>query len=342
MISSAKSEKFTESINNFICSQVIERGLDIRTERAYRLDLEHLREWMEQKGLEEEERLKSSTKRAPLEESSGFAVNGTEWEERIQEYLMYLSREKGLRASTISRKYRVIGYYLRYLAKQGLLRESGWEKGEAKGGAKGGQQSQYQHQKWNQNTLWVLKDAGRPKDAEGFLRAAGSEMPEEESCLSKREVDAFFRAIRREYEELDSDFRRRVCLRDQIMMELLFYHGLEISELLKMEVSDYEPKAGILVIPKKRGKGRTVQLFSKELQEQMGQWLEERQYFEQDNEFQERMFLSKFGRPLSMKMVINIFEKYRLLAGIEKACTPKDLKKSMQGYAWELVREVCG
>ena len=74
----------------------------------------------------------------------------------------------------------------------------------------------------------------------------------------------------------------------------------------------------------------------------MGQWLEERQYFEQDNEFQERMFLSKFGRPLSMKMVINIFEKYRLLAGIEKACTPKDLKKSMQGYAWELVREVCG
>jgi hypothetical protein len=51
------------------------------------------------------------------------------------------------------------------------------------------------------------------------------------------------------------------------------------------------------------------------------------------------MFLSKLGKPLSMKMVINIFDKYREMAGIEKVCKPKDLKNSLGRYAEELVRE---
>ena len=74
----------------------------------------------------------------------------------------------------------------------------------------------------------------------------------------------------------------------------------------------------------------------------MARWLQEREYFQQDNEYQNRMFLSKLGRPLSMKMVINVMDKYRRLAGIEKEITPKDLKKSMEQYAKELVMEWCG
>ena len=53
------------------------------------------------------------------------------------------------------------------------------------------------------------------------------------------------------------------------------------------------------------------------------------------------MFLSKLGRPLSMKMVILIFEKYRMLAGIEKEFTPKDLKNSLERYGIELAMEQC-
>ena len=70
-------------------------------------------------------------------------------------------------------------------------------------------------------------------------------------------------------------------------------------------------------------------------------WLEERGYFERDEAYRDRMFLSKLGRPLSMKMVINVFEKYRVMAGIEKAVTPKDLKRCMGTYARELMREWC-
>ena len=73
----------------------------------------------------------------------------------------------------------------------------------------------------------------------------------------------------------------------------------------------------------------------------MERWISERDYFERDNEYHDRMFLSKLGRPLSMKMVINVVEKYRKLAGIEKVVTPKDLKKSMERYGRELVMEMC-
>ena len=160
-----------------------------------------------------------------------------------------------------------------------------------------------------------------------------------DSFLTKKEVDAFFHAIDREYMALDSDFRRRVCLRDQVMMKLLFYHGLEVSELLRLEVSDYNGQTATLTIRRKREKNRTEYIFSRALQRQMEEWLSEHVYFEHGGLYHNRMFLSKLGKPLSMKMVINIFDKYRVMAGIEKVCRPKDLKNSLGRYAEEMVRE---
>lgn len=276
-------------IDCFINDQLSGRGLDERTKKAYRLDLEHLYGWLEK------------------EETFGTEYPAERWEEKIEAYLTYLSREKKLRISTIARKFRVFGYYRSYLIQQGLL---------------------------SKNT-----ESEKMKLA---VKTIKEEQKKLKTFLSKQEVDRFFRAIEKEYELLDSDFRRRVCLRDQVMMELLFYHGIEISELLNLEVKDYDSKTGILTVHKKRGRECVAQLFSKTLQGQMEQWLEEHVYFEHDEEYYSRMFLSKLGKPLSMKMIINIFDKYRILAGIEKEYTPKDLKKSMERYAKELMMEQCG
>ena len=155
------------------------------------------------------------------------------------------------------------------------------------------------------------------------------------------EVDSFFMALNREYENLDNEFRRRVCLRDSVMMELLFYHGMEISELLRLEVSDYNLKTGVLNIRGKREKERAEYLFSRELRQKMERWIGEHDYFERDNEFRNVLFLSKIGKPLSMKMVILVFDKYKGIAGIEKESTPKDLKRSMKRYAKEMMVERC-
>ncbi len=272
--------KYPNKIDDFINTQVISRGLDERTAKAYRMDLEKFYFWLEDGEGEE------------------TAKAGWNLEDQMEAYLDYLSDEKGLRYSTLYRKQRVFGYYLASLVSQGVLSQ-----------------------------CRPLHPVSQPRKTMV------------DTLLTKREVEAFFQAIDREYEDLDSDFRRRVCLRDQVMMELLFYHGLEISQLLVLEVSDYNPKTFTLTIRRKREKDRTVYLFSRALQKQMAQWLSEHIYFEHGGMYHNRMFLSKLGKPLSMKMVINIFDKYREMAGIEKVCKPKDLKNSLGRYAEELVRE---
>ena len=275
--------KCPDTVEQFINAQVISRGLDERTAIAYRMDLEKFYLWPG----------------AVSSSVPGEDAWEDQMEERMETYLEYLSRERGLRYSTISRKQKVFSYYLSYLVSRGILK------------------------------------GYRPLKPVEHTREAPVD-----TLLTKWEVEAFFRAIDREYEDLDSDFRRRICLRDQVMMKLLFYHGLDISELLQLELSDYNRKTATLVIRRKRQEDYSVYLFSRMLQQQMEQWLSEHVYFEHGGMYHNRLFLSKLGKPLSMKMVINIFDKYRVMAGIEKVCKPKDLKNSLGRYAEEMVREL--
>lgn len=282
-----RNQNLQNLICEFIHTQVISRGLDEHTAKAYQLDLELFFRWTE----------------AEREDNCGDVSLNTHilkdgCKGSMEAYLKYLSDEKGLRFSTICRRHLVFGYFLSYMKTKGIIEE-----------------------------FQSLKLPIKPQIASV------------DTFLTKAEIDAFFQAISQEYTELDSDFRRRVCLRDQIMMKLLFYHRIEISELLRMEVSDYNRRTAVLVIHRKREKERSVYLFSRVLQKQMEQWLSEHMYFEHGDLYHSRMFLSKLGRPLSMKMVTNIFDKYRVMAGIDKECTPKDLKNSLGRYAEEVIRE---
>ncbi len=296
-------------IEDFIRSRVTGNGLDRRTEKAYRLDLEHFYAWAERRraGVDA-----SGEKEIMGGENAGRSVDTGKglksWEDWMEAYLDYLKREKKLSVSTICRKNRVLGYHLSFLVKQGIISEC------------------------------------RPlKKIKGVVKKT-QETGEEfgQGFLSKQEADGFFGAMDREYERLDSEFRRRVCLRDMVMMELLFYHKVEISELLRIEVSDYDRETGTLVVRRKRGGDYRIRLFSQELQKKLELWLDERKAFRQEGEYYDRLILSKLGKPLSMEMFIHIFDKYRRLAGIEKKLTPKDLKEgSMKRYAKELVMERC-
>ena len=229
----------------------------------------------------------------------------------------YLFKEKGLQVSTIKRKQRVFSYYLTYLVSQGIIKKCRPLKPV----------NQFLDCRKIENTSIERENIQLNDFCDNHL-------------LNKKEVDSFFQAINQEYIDLDSDFRKRVCLRNQVMMELIFYHRIEISELLRMEVTDYNRKTSTLIVRRKREKEQIVSLFSKTLQKQMVQWLDVHEYFERDEEYNNQMFLSKLGKPLSMKMVINIFDKYRVKAGIDREYKPKDLKNSLKRYAEEMVWEL--
>ncbi len=287
-------------IEGFIREHVTGQGLDRRTEKAYRLDLEHFYVWLRQK----EASGGSSGSEDGLSGRQGLETGG--WEGWTEDYMDYLTTEKKLSTSTICRKNRVLTYYLSYLERHGLI--SGYR-----------------------------PPLRRPRSKNA------SHKKKEYGLLSRKEADALFAAMDREYEELDSEFRRRICLRDMVMMELLFYHKIEISELLRMQAQDYDPETGNLIIRRKREDEISVYLYSRELRQKMGLWLEEREHFRHEGKYEDTMFLSKFGKPLSMEMVVKIFDKYRGLAGIEREITPRDLKEGvMKGYARELVMERWG
>ena len=361
-------------IERFINTQVVSRGLDERTAKAYRLDLEQFYLWLgaqgedgnrqfdqvltavgtadkqpflivnlgktaggekqaglgrqtesgEQIGLGEQTELGKRTrlgKQAELGKQIGLG------EQAELGKPIGLGEQAELRKQADPENGRFaewIETYLKYLAEEKKLRFSTVSR----------KQRVFRYYLSYLASQGIVKEYRPLKQVKRPKEGLGSEY------LTKKEIDLFFQAIQQEYKELDSDFRRRVCLRDQVMMELLFYHRIEISELLRLEVSDYNPRTAVLTVPRKREKERMVYLFSKALQGQMARWLEEHEYFEHDGAYRNRMFLSKLGKPLSMKMVVNIFDKYRVRAGIEKMCTPKDLKNSLGRYAEEVVREM--
>lgn len=118
--------------DGFINTQVVSRGLDERTAKAYRLDLEKFYRWLEsgEEGghdlsrtggqPDEGERAEPATDKNELARNRKN-MNVGSVSEKMEDYLNYLSREKGLRYSTVCRKQRVLGYYLSYLASQGIL-----------------------------------------------------------------------------------------------------------------------------------------------------------------------------------------------------------------------------
>jgi site-specific recombinase XerD len=308
-------------VKDFINSYGEKHHLDPRTEKAYRMDLEHFYAWMD--SCKEEDSLEpnitniradedgESKKSRKPESASGFVC----WEDRMEAYLNYLALERKLSSSTICRKTRVFGYYLSYLVKQGVIPGC--------------------------RPLKTIKNRENHGNHENHENHGNGE-ESAHRLLSRKDADALFQAMEREYQGLESEFRKRVCLRDMVMLGLLFYHRIEISELLRIEVSDYDMETGTIGIRKKRGKILTIHLYASGLRRKMEQWLKERNLFLQKEEGCSQIFLSKYGKPLSMEMFIQIFDKYRKLAGIEKKLTPKDLKESsMKQYARELMIERC-
>ncbi|MCD6407531.1 tyrosine recombinase XerC [bacterium] len=111
-------------------------------------------------------------------------------------------------------------------------------------------------------------------------------------------------------------------LRDKAILELLYSTGIRVGELVSLEIRDIN---FIEEIIKVRGKGKKERIVpvGKPALNALIDYIEKR-----PNKKEKKLFLNKYGKPLTERSVERIIEKYRKISGIDKKITPHTFRHS--------------
>ena len=117
-------------------------------------------------------------------------------------------------------------------------------------------------------------------------------------------------------------------LRDRAMLETLYTAGLRVSELVGLNLSDWDEGQGVLKV---RGKGRKERIapVGSFAARALARWKEVRKVSEKARPAEkDAFFLNKNGKRLTTRSVGRLLEKYLQLTGLDSAATPHTLRHS--------------
>nr|WP_141116269.1 tyrosine-type DNA invertase [Escherichia albertii] len=116
--------------------------------------------------------------------------------------------------------------------------------------------------------------------------------------LSENEVKSLLNEVARD----------KRSVRNYWMISMAFIHGLRVSELLSLKISDYDPLSHRLQIRRLKGGFSTVHPVLPEERVLLKQWMTERKKLgHHDSEW---LFVSRQGRPISRQRFWQILRKY--------------------------------
>ncbi len=139
-------------------------------------------------------------------------------------------------------------------------------------------------------------------------------------------LSAAHRVFKNENENGNKGFAKFKCLRDLIILEILFSTGIRIDELTKLTLDDIDLQRGSLIISGKGRKERLLFISCAEVLSLIRDYLEYRESLSPDTN---SLLLNRFHRPLSVHSIGNIFKQYCALAGIVRHYTPHCLRHTM-------------
>lgn len=142
--------------------------------------------------------------------------------------------------------------------------------------------------------------------------------------LSVEEVSAIIDSV---------DTRNWGGVRDKAILEVLYGCGLRVSELCGLLMSRVYPKEGFVRVVGKGDKERIVPIGGPAL-EAYSDYLAVRPE-PAGPEFEDFVFLNKFGRPLSRMSVFNMVKKQAMLAGVRKEISPHTFRHSFATHLIE-------
>jgi len=115
-------------------------------------------------------------------------------------------------------------------------------------------------------------------------------------------------------------------LRDRAILETMYSAGLRVSELVALNVGDWDRSAGILRVLGK-GKRERISPVGSYATKALDQWLEVRQPDPQANEKQRAaLFLNRFGRRLTTRSIGRMLETHIATAGLASQTSPHTLR----------------
>jgi integrase/recombinase XerD len=130
------------------------------------------------------------------------------------------------------------------------------------------------------------------------------------------------------------DVRTAMGLRDAAMLETLYAAGLRVSELIHLKLQDINLEAGFVRVLGKGSKERLVPigLYAKE---KMGSYLQTARPRILKNKMSPYMFTGRGVKPMSRQGFWKLLKRYALKARLNKPITPHSLRHSFASHLLE-------
>lgn len=170
---------------------------------------------------------------------------------------------------------------------------------------------------------WMINDGDREDNPCDGVDAPklGRYLP---AVLSVEEVSAIMDSV---------DLKTSQGQRDRAILEVLYGCGLRVSEVVELKRSNIYIDEGFVRVIGKGDKERVVPLGGMAIDAIKNYLLTDSKPSSSD--FEDLLFLNKFGKPLSRVSVFNMVKKQAMLAGIRKEISPHTFRHSFATHLIE-------
>lgn len=154
--------------------------------------------------------------------------------------------------------------------------------------------------------------------------------------LEQNEVEKMLNAVENpvEFTEKQKSYNKNTFERDNAIITLFLGTGIRISELVGLDVDNFDFKENAFVATRKGG-NKSVLYFSDEVARALKTWLEKRATLELDQN-EKAMFISLQNKRISVRAVENLVKKFAQIASPLKKISPHKLRST---FGTNLYRE---
>jgi len=149
--------------------------------------------------------------------------------------------------------------------------------------------------------------------------------------LSPDEMNRLFSTIMDDLKienERQAKFHQKVKFRDYIMVLLLAYTGIRVSELVQLDIDDIHLKRKRLIVLRKGGDEQEITMPERIIDDIQDYVTERKKNTDVEKDSQNALFLSLHKKRIDPKTVRVMLEKYRQRSGIEIKITPHVFRRT--------------